>query len=263
MKIFITNIEGYSERRKFQIEQAEALDLEYEFVVAVDASTLSGQVLQEAANNWSRPIPAKDVGCFLSHRKAWEAVRSHGQRALIIEDDVVFTKDFKAIISSLASIKHEKDAIYDLEFVPRNHLMAKSSSRFLDGRGASITKMYQNKNGLGCYSIAPSTASRLLQETKRFALVDLFVWTRSWVRQFQVEPAPAIQMIFLDDVDAHDNSKKLSLDTLYRNESKLVSRLISLRKLMTSLRQFLVGRIAGVSRPIKCDLSGFIKPRIK
>ena len=119
------------------------------------------------------------------------------------------------------------------------------------------------KNGLGCYSIAPSTASRLLQETKRFALVDLFVWTRSWVCQFQVEPAPAIQMIFLDDVDAHDNSKKLSLDTLYRNESKLVSRLISLRKLMTSLRQFLVGRIAGVSRPIKCDLSGFIKPRIK
>ena len=64
---------------------------------------------------------------------------------MIIEDDVVFTKDFKAIISSLASIKHEKDAIYDLEFVPRNHLMAKSSSRLLDGRGASITKMYQKK----------------------------------------------------------------------------------------------------------------------
>lgn len=263
MKIYIINIEGYSERRKFQIEQAEALNLEYEFVAAVDASTLSEKELQDAANNWSRPIPAKDVGCFLSHRKAWEAVRSYGQRAVIIEDDVVFTKDFKAIISSLASIEHEKDAVYDLEFVPRKHLMAKSSSGLLGDTGVSITKIYQNKNGLGCYSIAPLTASRLLQETKRFALVDAFVWTRRWVRQFQVEPAPAIQMIFLDDEATKDNEKKLSLDTAYQNQSKLVSKMISLKKLMTTTRQYLIGWIAGVSRPIKCDLSGFTKPRLK
>jgi GR25 family glycosyltransferase involved in LPS biosynthesis len=263
MQIFIINIEDYSERRKFQTRQAEAMELEYEFVAAVNAMKLPEQVLQDAANNWSRPIVAKDVGCFLSHRKAWEAVHDHGERAIVIEDDVVFTKDFKSVISSLSSLEHEKDAIYDLEFVPRNHLMAKSTSKLLDGTGASITKIYQNKNGLGCYSICPSSASRLLKETNRFVLVDAFVWTRNWVQQFQVEPAPAIQMIFLDDVASHDNAKKSSLDKLYRNQSKLTAKLVSLKKLMTSARQVLVGRIFGVSRLIKCDLSKFAKPQIK
>ena len=263
MKIFIINIEEYSERRNFQKAQAEAMELEYEFVAGVDAMKLPEQVLQDAANNWSRPIPAKDVGCFLSHRKAWEAVRDHGERAIVIEDDVVFTKEFKSVISSLFSLQHEKDAIYDLEFVPRNHLMAKSASKLLDGTGASITKIYQNKTGLGCYSICPSSASRLLKETNGFVLVDLFVWTRNWVRQFQVEPAPAIQMMFLDNVASHDNAKKSSLNKLYRNQSKLTAKLISLKKLMTAARQQLVGRIFGVSRYIKCDLSKFAKLQIK
>ncbi len=261
MKVFIINIEGYSERRRFQVEQAEALNLEYEFIAAIDAMQLSDQVLQDAANNWSRPIPAKDVGCFLSHRKAWEAVLNHGQRAIVIEDDVVFTKQFKAIISSLALVDHERDAIYDLEFVPKNHLMAKSTSKLLDGTGASITKIYQNKTGLGCYSIAPSTASRLLKETNNFVLVDMFVWTRNWVRQFQVEPAPAIQMMFMENVVPKDNAKKTSLEKLYQNQSKLVAKKISLKKLMTAAKQSLVGRIVGVSRPIKCNLSEFTNPR--
>ena len=77
MKTFIISLHSHSERRIFQQQQASSKGLDYEFIEAIDAAELSINILQNAANNWSRPIVAEDVGCFLSHRKAWEAVVKH------------------------------------------------------------------------------------------------------------------------------------------------------------------------------------------
>ena len=67
-------MKSYKERREFQKRQAKKLELDITFIDAIDGSSLSTKELQDAANHWTRPIFSKDVGCYLSHRKAWEEV---------------------------------------------------------------------------------------------------------------------------------------------------------------------------------------------
>ena len=71
MKIFVISMKSYKERREFQIRQATKLNLEISFIDAVNGSEICKEKLQAAANKWTRPIFSKDIGCYLSHRKAW------------------------------------------------------------------------------------------------------------------------------------------------------------------------------------------------
>ena len=64
------------------------LNLEISFIDAVNGSEISKEKLQAAANKWTRPIFSKDIGCYLSHRKAWEKVSKENKKCLVLEDDV-------------------------------------------------------------------------------------------------------------------------------------------------------------------------------
>ena len=57
----------------------------------------------------------------------------------------------------------------------------------------TATKIFQNKNGAGCYCLSSSAAERLLLDAKRevFNLTDAFIWNRTWAEFLQIEPAPA------------------------------------------------------------------------
>ena len=102
MKIYVISLENYRDRQKFQQEQAMAFGLDIEIVSAIDANSISEKKLQDAANNWSRPINAKDVACFLSHRKIWKLILKKGERALVIEDDVVFNQRIKEVLDNIS-----------------------------------------------------------------------------------------------------------------------------------------------------------------
>ena len=56
MKIFVISMKSYKERREFQIRQAKNLELDITFIDAIDGSSLSTKELQDAANQWTRPI---------------------------------------------------------------------------------------------------------------------------------------------------------------------------------------------------------------
>ena len=253
MKVYALCLDGYKERRVFQQLQAEKYGLDLEIISAVDGSLLSRKHLQEAANYWSRPITEKDLGCFLSHKKAWGLVQGRGEPAIIIEDDTVFSPIITKVISKITkNINNDDDEIYDLEYVPRSHLLAKNPSWISDDEGISATRIYQNKNGLGCYCLTPSAAKKLIFDCEKevFKLVDAFVWTRAWGKFFQIEPTPAIQMFYLPDYDIRDKNNRQLRRDLYTNKSFCKAKAISVKKFCSGAVQTLVGRIFGVSRDL-------------
>lgn len=257
MKIYIISLDSYQDRRKFQCKQALKFDLDVEIISAIDAKFLSERDLQEAANLWSRPINAKDVACFLSHKKIWQIILDKCERALIIEDDIIFNDQIKEVLNNILLNNPIRGEIYDLEYVPRKHLLAKSPEWVSKNSNISATKIYQNKNGLGCYCLDHISANKLLGEKINYAMADAYVWTRKWAKYLQIEPAPAIQMLYLEGNSETDQIHTKSYSKSYMNKSKFSAKYISIKKLLTSTKQALMGHLFGKPRIINHDKNSF------
>tara|TARA_B100000674_G_scaffold227076_1_gene186697 strand:+ start:926 stop:1720 length:795 start_codon:yes stop_codon:yes gene_type:complete len=252
MKVYAICLEGYKKRRAFQELQALKYGLDLEIISAVDGSSLSEKQLQEAANYWSRPITAKDLGCFLSHQKVWELIQKRKETAVIIEDDIVFSPIISEVIREISANDFRYEFIYDLEYVPRNHLLANKPKWVSRNGQITATKIYQNKNGAGCYCLNSLTAERLLLDTKKeiFKLTDAFIWTRVWAEFLQIEPTPAVQMIYLPNYDVSDKNNRQTRRSIYKNNSPTKTKILSIKKFYSAAKQSITGRLFGVSRKI-------------
>jgi glycosyl transferase family 25 len=251
MKIFIISLKSYQERRNFQISQAKKHDLEIEFIDAINGSQLSENDLQQAANKWTRNIFPKDVGCFHSHRKAWKRVSQEKDKCLIIEDDIIFCDRIKKILNYIERVKDEWNVAYDLEFVPRKHIFGKKIIWTENLIKTNAIKIYQNKDGLGAYIIAPKLASKIYHEVSEYAMIDATFWSRKWIQYRQLEPAPAVQMMHINKETKGDTTSINQVrNKNYLNDSWISRKLIRLRISLYELPAFLKAIIFGEKREI-------------
>ena len=259
MKIFVISMKSYKERREFQIRQAKNLKLDITFIDAIDGSGLSTKELQDAANQWTRPIFSKDVGCYLSHRKAWEEVSKRDNKCLILEDDVIISKEIKNVINLVDNLKDSWNTVYDLEYAPGYHVLSKRS--FYSGYDNlfNIREIYRNKTGLAAYILGPQLALKMLEELKNYVMVDAAFWSRSWAQYMQVEPAPVIQIMHLGKETKQDeNSIKGVRNINFTNKSWFSRKFKRLQISFYELPSFIKGLIKGNKRKLIFDKDEFI-----
>ena len=229
--------------------------LTLEFIEAIDYKDLSVEQLETAAKHWTRPIVGKDVGCFMSHRRAWSVVAESSEPCVIIEDDIVFSEQIGSALKAIERHSFSADQIYDLEFAPRKHLI----SRFAAWEDSFFVarRLYINKTGAGCYVLTPQVATRLLKEVKPYVMVDSWLWTRPWLQVFQVEPCPAAQSrdlgAFYDFEPATSQGEVL----FYAPGRFFKRKKIRLSLTLDQLKNFVVGLMFGVNRALKLDLAQY------
>ncbi len=106
MKIFIINLSHRTDRKAFMGRQLTEFNLEAEFVEAVDGknlkpeeATLYDEVTARIRNG--KVLSPGELGCALSHRKIYEKMTQESiSEALILEDDIVLTKEFVALFGN-------------------------------------------------------------------------------------------------------------------------------------------------------------------
>ncbi len=254
MKIFVISMKSYKERREFQIRQAKKLNLDITFIDAINGANLTTRELQDAANQWTRPIFSKDVGCTLSHRKAWEEVSKETNKCLILEDDVIISDKINNIIDVVYNLKDSWNTIYDLEYAPGKHTLSKHSFYTDHDKILNIRKIYKNKSGSAAYIIGPHSALRMLKEFNDYKMLDAALWSRSWAQYMQVEPAPVIQMMHLGKETKQDkNSIRDVRDVNYVNNSWFSRKFKRLRISFYELPSFIKGLIMGNKRKLIFD----------
>ena len=102
MKVYYINLDRSPERRAWFKQQTEDLGLELVRVPAVDGRQLSVAELDSwrAFTEGNEILSAAEIGCFLSHRKAWEMVLSGDEKwAFVAEDDIHFSGNAAAFLS--------------------------------------------------------------------------------------------------------------------------------------------------------------------
>jgi len=251
MKIFVISMKSYKERRKFQIRQAAKLNLEISFIDAVEGSEISNEKLQAAANKWTRPIFSKDVGCYLSHRKAWEKVSKENKKCLVLEDDVIISSEIQNFIKVIDSLNDSWNTAYDLEYAPGKHVLSKKNFYKDNNNLIEIKEIYRNKTGLAAYILGPQLASKMLKDLNSYVMVDASFWSRSWAQYMQVEPAPVVQMMHVGKETKTDESSIRNVrDINFINSSWLSRKFIRLKISLSELPSIIKGYLKGDRREL-------------
>lgn len=107
MKTYVINLERSRDRRTYMEGLLEKLPfLSAEFIAAVDGRVMSEEEKRERFDSerfkkrYAKEVRPGEIGCTLSHQKCYQLLlKSDEKCVLILEDDVVFSRDISGIIA--------------------------------------------------------------------------------------------------------------------------------------------------------------------
>lgn len=192
MNVLIINLDQCEDRLEQQQQQFTKLGLTFERLPAVSIQEISTQDYERLAFNGQRPMKQSELACFLSHKKAWQAVIELGKPCVILEDDAVLVRDLKQIIDDIAQLHHID--FVNLEVHGRKKMVAKEKFATV-ATDYQLFELYQDRSGTGGYILFPSGAQKLLNylEASYPKLADEFIYSCYTLNAYQIEPAALIQ----------------------------------------------------------------------
>lgn len=114
MKIYIINMKRSPDRREKMTRQMERLGLDYEFFTAVDGNAMTQEEVDKYIDHnreYFRELKRGEIGCFLSHYSLYKKIaESDAKGGIIMEDDIVISKNFPAIVKELEQMLQPEDA---------------------------------------------------------------------------------------------------------------------------------------------------------
>lgn len=101
MKVVLINLEKDQDRLRAADAQLKALGVDYERISAVYGKTIAPEARDRKVDRFrwwcavGRPYTSGEVGCALSHFKAWESCET---AVCVLEDDVILAPEFPAVL---------------------------------------------------------------------------------------------------------------------------------------------------------------------
>ena len=178
-KAYIIHLERAVSRRPQAVLLGQSLPLPAELLPAIDGKAMSHEaittVFRRGLHSPKYPFEllASEVGCFLSHRKAWQSILDDGIDAgLIVEDDVaIASPEFNAVVrAAVSAIQPDEVIRFPLHERGESRIVARTlgSVRFLEPRLPGL--------GMQMQLVGREAARRLLDASLAFDRpVDSFV----------------------------------------------------------------------------------------
>ena len=170
MKVLIISLEFYHDRRQHSIELMNKWGItDYKLIDAVDGIHTDLKSREDYSEEMAftaigRPLSNVEIACSLSHRKAYQYIVDEDlDKALIIEDDVVFERGIIDVISEA-----EKSDFYDILFpgyitYQRTVLRSYWNNRFL--AGMRVAPLADHPYGTQGYIVTRKAAQVFLEKT--------------------------------------------------------------------------------------------------
>lgn len=212
--IFLINLERSPQRLANSVMQFNKHELSFTKINAIDGATLSQAQINkhycETLNkkNYHYPLSRGQIGCYLSHRKAWQAIVDQKlDYALIFEDDFSLTSDIHAAINRINNLEMQWQLIKLCAYKGRKRRIAYQKT--LDD-GYSLVVHKKLMSGCCATAISYQGAKQLLAATEKFGRpidCDLqHIW-ETGVCGYSLMPFPVIQSTEQES-DIHVRSEK-------------------------------------------------------
>jgi glycosyl transferase family 25 len=191
MRIFLINLDRSPDRLAFMTAQLEVLGLQAERLPAVDGNNV------DPSPHSSSGLRPGEIGCFLSHRAAWQRLVASGDTfALVLEDDVRLSQALPDVLDVVTKLGGNA-GIFKLDTSGRS--IAVDADSVAGGGRIGFARLCSEHTGTAGYILSAEAAAELLTRSSAFFQpVDLFMFgkgavTQSSPRIFQAVPAVVAQ----------------------------------------------------------------------
>lgn len=203
MQCYVINLDRSPDRLKFMQDQAEVVGLEFARISAIDGKQLPQDFVENIQSSSSefQPVDRGNIGLFLSHKLAWQALIDSGNpQAAVFEDDAILSPTINQTLYAIDQRQPEFDII-KLETTLRKIVCSRQSIEL--GSGDSLRKLLSWHGGTAGYVISQRGAKRMLSEEREVpGIIDQIMFhPRSPITSKfniqQLNPAACIQSQFL------------------------------------------------------------------
>ncbi|WP_201626033.1 glycosyltransferase family 25 protein [Psychrobacter immobilis] len=186
LHIYVISLERDTEKRKVIKETLQGFNLNFSFINAIDGTTLPESQINfirersvGAVASRGFPATAGEIGCTLSHVKAYHQVLEDNQIwACILEDDVILDERFKVFINTFQSTNMNSKDLYLMggQCCLWIKYIIKSNRNINYIGGAAFHKTIRSQylvQRTCCYLISSAMAKKLLRlSQERFIVAD-------------------------------------------------------------------------------------------
>jgi len=163
VQILVISLERSLDRRKQVEKEMQKISFPWAFLDAVDGSALAAPPVEYKKNKVKRlqgyALTPNEIGCYLSHMKAWSCCVEKNIATLVLEDDFVLSSDFENILNALLS----EDAAWS--FIRLQGLYEVPFQKVLEQSEFNLVKNQGDAVGATAYLLKPPVAARLIKHS--------------------------------------------------------------------------------------------------
>ena len=164
IQILVISLERAQSRREKVTLELGKTGLHWQFLDAVDGAQLnmpiSGYLDKKVRRLLGFPLTHSELGCFLSHRAAWEHCVRTNQITLVFEDDFVLSPDFEKELSLLL------DYASDWQLVRLQGLVEVDFTIIRPINGHQLVHNHHDPLGATAYILNPDAATALIKHAQ-------------------------------------------------------------------------------------------------
>jgi glycosyl transferase family 25 len=171
LQVFVISLERSTERRGRVEEQLNQTGIQWQFLNAVDGYALPSMPSSYKQSKVKRlqgyELTPGEIGCFLSHIKAWELCVQNNATTLVFEDDFLVGENLEMVIEDLLSIADQWSLVRLSGIYETNHQILKNRPAY------ELVKNLAEPCGTAAYMIQPAAAKILLENAADNPTSDL------------------------------------------------------------------------------------------
>lgn len=160
LQTLVISLEQSLSRREQAAIELSKTNLEWRFLDAVDGRKLSYPIAAYPASKVKRllgfELTPNEIGCFLSHRSAWESCIATQTPTLVFEDDFLLLPHFEECIEQLLS------HLDDWQIVRLQALLETPSDKLKSFDQFDLVQNHADPLGATAYLIQPAAAKILV-----------------------------------------------------------------------------------------------------
>ena len=174
IQILVISLQRSPDRREKVRQELSKINLPWEFLDAVDGSQMSISPAEYKVDKVKRlqgyALTANEIGCYLSHKKAWQRCVDQNLPTLILEDDFTLAADFENDLKTLLENSDRWDLLrlQGLYEVPYTKVGQVGNMIIAKNQGDAV--------GATGYLVKPVIAQRLIDASREiYEPVDHFL----------------------------------------------------------------------------------------
>lgn len=229
VQILVISLKRSLDRRKQVEQEMQKISLPWTFLDAIDGSALAVPPVEYKSNKVKRlqgyDLTPNEIGCYLSHKEAWQRCVEKNVPTLILEDDFVLSSHFEKILKAFL---HE---VTEWSFVRLQGLYEVDFKKVLEQSEFTLVKNQGDAVGATAYLLKPSVAARLIKySVDIYEPVDHFLehYQKHGLEFLAIRPYPVdITRVKSTIADRSERAPVKGLQKRIRSLARLVDRVFS------------------------------------